>query len=1500
MEIIQDIAEQRKLLLEKIKTAKPGKEALELLCILRERFDSAIPDYKNSLSILGDTTYEDRKHFLLELIQNADDAEYISNESFIIFYILNDSIELRYNEKGFTVDDVIAITGTGSSTKSTKKLGSKTFIGEKGIGFKSVFALAKEVEIESGPWHFKLTKDKYIVPQIIEESTIDDFQGTRLRIFFSNPESIEIVANELKRLVSNQLESFLFLQTLNSFQLIDKRNHLYSESLLSIEPPNRNKDKLIIYTSPENKQRSYKLYEEEIEFSGELVGERWERLGSSNSLMRKLTVAALMYSTDEETPTGRLFCYLPTEVKLPVPIYLQVDGHLKADRERLHSPELNSWNKFLLSKLPTFLLRAILSWREDSKLAPILPEFLPDESGTDQLSPIFSDLMSKCRNAPWVKTFDGWTSPDKAIIADSTWCRWFDMSPDFRLQVEKLLEKKFMNPEWSHQKKWSSKWETFYINRLSIFDIVSIFQKIDLPEDLLKSDENFVLVYQDLLNKLRRTRNYIDRRNIKHKLFFCNIFPLEGGIFGALKSINDSKFYWYSGRTKKAFGTEIYKNIKIIDPEYTQTLQTTSGKEEKIELVNTINERNDLVRELLRSLEVPELNEDRLLSDLQIPFILDNRNLTKEKIVLKYNILQIVFENFITKRSFDKEYLNLIAKISEAEVLSKQGNYKKFSELILPKNLRMEKEDKLYVDSGLEEIYIPDEWIYSNVEELYVDKEQNSEIIERIRKKLREFIIHCGISNGPKFIVSEYRYSNSREFSFMESGLFQSWRDRIDCEYTSQNAITIQKVKLDESTISLLNKNEATMKLEIETGLYRTWIDAYKDNLDRVDRLNYRFNPPPGYFKTIYKRFDTRTPIVKDNLWAGLKREEVPLKTIDNRLTNPIKGLRLPEIKGLDYCLKYLDIVFEHNERGYDTFYLDTLDVASMSINHVNNLWKAEGSKHYQELIKATLELARIGLNMTDLNIYDWKAKRIRPITDFKLGNPQIEGVPYIEEQYGVEGKQLGELLDLLVESEVTPLLHIIDNLYSGAFDESEKSKNIYKLLHQWKSLNVTEKGQVMEHIRESTQANGVSNNTVLVINDKTLYETIKYTNPYTILIQVDELKHFNVEKAAKEIAFKLSSELGDLVGINDKLLNDEEQRIYNLIVKEYLNDLENNEKARLFSLMGDVTYESWISQIVKVDKLTREITKECIINLDLPYLDNNKKVFYTDKNSSEAEILARLFSILGFTIYKSALRDLLEITKKVMEQESKKFKEVDKKNDLKDISPEKAKVEESPNKNKNSKDSIESIFNEIKNNLTKDGIQVPQESKGDWKTAIDPGEEESLRNSISQNLKESLEKGPEYKEKKKKAEKKSEKERNDMKVVDPEAPDPKQFLVSEYDGRCQICSTQLILHNGKKYFEVFRIKEGKGEIWWVDKPFNILSFCPNCHALARHGGDINLTGVYDLANDLKNGLIFPEEVEEFNGDYYIAEIVHNGKSKEIVVSQQHLNYIAAILQNVE
>jgi hypothetical protein len=69
---------------------------------------------------------------------------------FIRFSVYQKRIIVDCNEDGFTSENLVAICSIGKSSKK----GAQGYIGEKGIGFKSVFMVASKVDIQSGNFSF--------------------------------------------------------------------------------------------------------------------------------------------------------------------------------------------------------------------------------------------------------------------------------------------------------------------------------------------------------------------------------------------------------------------------------------------------------------------------------------------------------------------------------------------------------------------------------------------------------------------------------------------------------------------------------------------------------------------------------------------------------------------------------------------------------------------------------------------------------------------------------------------------------------------------------------------------------------------------------------------------------------------------------------------------------------------------------------------------------------------------------------------------------------------------------------------------------------------------------------------------------------------------------------------------------------------------------------------------------------------------------------------------
>ena len=137
----------------------------------------------NSIRTLADDLYNKHIHFIFELIQNAEDNTYESENTYppyVSFRLTkidptastgsDGALIIQNNETGFNSDNVDAICAVGATTKEK----GQGYIGEKGIGFKSVFRITDNPHIFSNGYHFCLPESDeetglgYIVPQWID------------------------------------------------------------------------------------------------------------------------------------------------------------------------------------------------------------------------------------------------------------------------------------------------------------------------------------------------------------------------------------------------------------------------------------------------------------------------------------------------------------------------------------------------------------------------------------------------------------------------------------------------------------------------------------------------------------------------------------------------------------------------------------------------------------------------------------------------------------------------------------------------------------------------------------------------------------------------------------------------------------------------------------------------------------------------------------------------------------------------------------------------------------------------------------------------------------------------------------------------------------------------------------------------------------------------------------------------------------------------------------
>ena len=312
------------------------------------------PQLLNSLLSVGeDGLYSNSLRFIFELIQNVDDCDFTTPDDCKLdmrFDFNTDEIVLSYNEVGFTPFNVFAITGIAEAAKNVSA--TKNEIGEKGIGFKSVFGVAREVLIQSGWFSFKLYKDNFTIP-VIQNNGSKFCPGTRMTLYVPGR------SREIYKQIRDQYcrkealfskNPLLFLNKLTSLRLyydtwrsmefkvsraaIPNNGKIYREDDVKISVNLRDHD------SGSDREMVEEItctrYTYPVIYSPKACQARYGQttLVGSQGGKGMLLQAVLPYPEDvKKVGNGGLYSFLPTQLAFTVPIVCHAPFKLDASRE---------------------------------------------------------------------------------------------------------------------------------------------------------------------------------------------------------------------------------------------------------------------------------------------------------------------------------------------------------------------------------------------------------------------------------------------------------------------------------------------------------------------------------------------------------------------------------------------------------------------------------------------------------------------------------------------------------------------------------------------------------------------------------------------------------------------------------------------------------------------------------------------------------------------------------------------------------------------------------------------------------------------------------------------------------------------------------------------------------------------------------------------------------------------------------------------------------------
>lgn len=165
---------------------------------------------------------------LIELIQNADDA----HSTIFGLHNFEDGFIVGNNGIEFTIDDVEALCRSGSSNK---RRGGNT-IGYRGIGFKSVVNLAKQIFVFSGGFNF------YFEKSVTQQTLHSDSNVPLIRVPHLLNENHELLKTEVNTLKDkfNYKTVFIFKNILEEISLeelseFDRSSLLFLNNLHKVQ-----------------------------------------------------------------------------------------------------------------------------------------------------------------------------------------------------------------------------------------------------------------------------------------------------------------------------------------------------------------------------------------------------------------------------------------------------------------------------------------------------------------------------------------------------------------------------------------------------------------------------------------------------------------------------------------------------------------------------------------------------------------------------------------------------------------------------------------------------------------------------------------------------------------------------------------------------------------------------------------------------------------------------------------------------------------------------------------------------------------------------------------------------------------------------------------------------------------------------------------------------------------------------------------------------------------
>jgi len=361
-----------------------------------------------AIDTLAKDLYRKESHFILELIQNAEDNEYVVTNPSLSFSLIKEdptssdgatgALIIENNEVGFSEANMDAICSVGSNFK--QKI--KGYIGEKGIGFKSVFNITRTPHIFSNNYQVRFP-DKipklglgYIVPEwvdIIPDGI--DLEKTTIILPLNNPKyDFQKVGDMMSQFVP---ETILFLEKIRNLRFSVEGEF---DTSISKTIENEVLARLDIVSAVGGQEteskKEYLIYTKNYLRPIDLIID-----GREQVMDRDITIA---FPIGNNLSDGAVFVYLPVLDNTGLPFLINADFLVPGSRDMIY--EDSEWNEWLLKQIPELFVEAFTRFIKITKYRYELYRHIPLESKLKSayFEPIIKPIINSLSKLPIIPT----------------------------------------------------------------------------------------------------------------------------------------------------------------------------------------------------------------------------------------------------------------------------------------------------------------------------------------------------------------------------------------------------------------------------------------------------------------------------------------------------------------------------------------------------------------------------------------------------------------------------------------------------------------------------------------------------------------------------------------------------------------------------------------------------------------------------------------------------------------------------------------------------------------------------------------------------------------------------------------------------------------------------------------------------------------------------------------------------------------------------------------